>query len=299
MMSVYRGDLSRQHLSKMPSSRAPVQAEELLDNLQMNCEHCDEVVLYGDDYRDHLIFNHGVKRNFAYFMKKQEEKIKNEKRKVEVIDIDDDEEEEEEKLIEDEVEDNEDIRRELQEAYSIAMEKILRPFYDIIEEKVDVSLASRQTGDVDEADEDEEVLKGLDDLPAVLGNIQFSDENLRDILGENSHSRTEAAPPAARDSAKPPKLVRPSERRRAPETGAPSGAPTPPSPSTSTSSSGSVSSYVFLCPLDDCKFFTTKDGMTNTTAANHLKAVHQVTGKMMQNAPKDKYKFRKVKREHS
>ena len=109
----------------------------------------------------------------------------------------------------------------------VTMEKILRPFYDIIEEKVDVSLASRQTGEVDEADEDEEVLKGLDDLPAVLGNIQFSDENLRDILGENSHSRTEAA----RDSAKPPKLVRPSERRRAPETGAPTCAPTPQLPS--------------------------------------------------------------------
>ena len=157
-------------------------------------------------------------------------------------------------------------------------------------------LSTRQTGEVDEADVDEEVLlKGLDDLSAFLVNIQSSDDTLR---GEISDSWTED-----RDSAKPPKLVRPSERRRAPETaapsGAPTGAPTPPSPSTSTSSSGSVSSYVFLCPLNDCKFFTTKDGMTNTTAANHLKAVHQVTGKMMQNAPKDKYKFRKVKREHS
>ena len=72
---------------------------------------------------------------------------------------------------------------------------------------------------MDEADVDKEVLrKGLDDHSAVLGNIQFSDETLRDNLGENSHSRTEAAPPAGRDSAK---LVRPSERRRAPETGVP------------------------------------------------------------------------------
>ena len=69
-MSVYIEDLSRQHLSKMPSSRASVQAEELLVNIQMNCENCDEVVIYGDDYRDHLIINHEVKRGFAKYMKK-------------------------------------------------------------------------------------------------------------------------------------------------------------------------------------------------------------------------------------
>ena len=133
--------------------------EELQHNLQMNCEHCDEVVIYGDDYSDHLIINHEVKRGFAKYMKKIEEKIKGGKRKVaEVI-----------------------------------------------------------------------------------------------------------------DKAKPPKLVRPSERRRAPETGAPTCAPTP--PSSSTSSWGSVSYTVFICPLPGCKF-STKDGMTNRAAVNHLKAVH-------------------------
>ena len=111
-MSVYREDLSRQNLSKMPSSRASVQAEELLVNIQMNCENCDEVVIYGDDYRDHLIINHGVKRGFAYYIEKIEEKMKGGKKKVaEVIDVDDNEKEEEEKMIEDEVEDNEDIRK--------------------------------------------------------------------------------------------------------------------------------------------------------------------------------------------
>ena len=102
-------------------------------------------------------------------MEKIEEKIKGGKRKVaEVIDVDDDAEEEEEKMIEEEVEDNEDMREKLQEAFSKAMENILRPFYDIIEGKVDVSLAARQTGEVDEADVDEEVLlKGLDDLSAL------------------------------------------------------------------------------------------------------------------------------------
>ena len=107
-------------------------------------------------------------------------------------------------------------------------------------------LSTRQTGEVDEADVDEEVLlKGLDDLSAFLVNIQSSDDTLR---GEISDSWTED-----RDSAKPPKLVRPSERRKAPGTAASTGVPTcaPTPPSTSTSSWGSVSSTVFLCPRDD------------------------------------------------
>ena len=63
--------------------------------------------------------------------------------------------------------------------------------------------------------------------------------------------------------------------------------------------SSSVSSTVFLCLLPSCKFSKTKDGMTNRAAANHLKTVHKVNGKMMQNAGKDgRYKFRKAKKEH-
>ena len=70
-------------------------------------------------------------------MEKIEEGIKGGKRKVaEVIDVDDDAEEAEEKMTEEEVEDNVDIREKQQEAFSKAMENILRPFYDINEGKV-------------------------------------------------------------------------------------------------------------------------------------------------------------------
>ena len=67
-----------------------------LDNLKMDCEICQEIVIYGDDYINHLKLVHSVKKNLAKFLDKKIKK-NGEKRKAEeeVIDIDDDDDEEE------------------------------------------------------------------------------------------------------------------------------------------------------------------------------------------------------------
>jgi len=53
----------------------------------------------------------------------------------------------------------------------------------------------------------------------------------------------------------------------------------------------------FLCPIENCSFSTTKQGMIDGAAANHLSKTHKVTGKDMKNAAPGTYKFKKVKSE--
>jgi len=53
----------------------------------------------------------------------------------------------------------------------------------------------------------------------------------------------------------------------------------------------------FLCPIENCSFSTTKQGMIDGAAANHLSKIHRVTGKDMKNAAPGTYKFKKVKSE--
>ena len=42
-----------------------------LDNLKMDCELCEEIVIYGDDYINHLKEVHGTKKNFTKFLDKK------------------------------------------------------------------------------------------------------------------------------------------------------------------------------------------------------------------------------------
>jgi len=63
------------------------------------------------------------------------------------------------------------------------------------------------------------------------------------------------------------------------------------------SSSSRSGQTFFICPLSQCNFFTTKQGMRDGAAANHLNKVHKITGSDMKNASPGTYKFNKVKGE--
>eukprot|EP00092_Neocalanus_flemingeri_P021901 GFUD01023758.1.p1 GENE.GFUD01023758.1~~GFUD01023758.1.p1 ORF type:complete len:136 (+),score=50.83 GFUD01023758.1:64-471(+) len=68
----------------------------------------------------------------------------------------------------------------------------------------------------------------------------------------------------------------------------------------STASSTGPSSSMqtsFLCPVENCIFSTTKQGMMGGAAASHLSKTHKITGADMKTAAPGKYKFKKVKRE--
>merc|ERR1711936_399180 len=53
----------------------------------------------------------------------------------------------------------------------------------------------------------------------------------------------------------------------------------------------------FICPLETCSFYTSKQGMKGGKAANHLKEVHKVSGEDMKAAGPGAFKFKKVKGE--
>jgi len=53
----------------------------------------------------------------------------------------------------------------------------------------------------------------------------------------------------------------------------------------------------FICPIENCQFSTTKQGMLDGDAANHLSKTHKITGAAMKAAKPGAYKFKKVKGE--
>jgi len=53
----------------------------------------------------------------------------------------------------------------------------------------------------------------------------------------------------------------------------------------------------FICPLETCGFYTSKQGMKGGKAANHLKDAHKISGEDMKKAGPGAFKFKKVKGE--
>ena len=127
-----------------------------LDNLKMDCGLCHEVVIYGDDYMNHLKLVHGVKRNFAKYLDKKIKK-NGEKRKAEeeVIDIDDDDDEEDSATISEDEE--ESLReREIPEDVKKMVAEIAL-LYDILDEHSEEDSASPALPLTDDMPEDEEL----------------------------------------------------------------------------------------------------------------------------------------------
>jgi len=53
----------------------------------------------------------------------------------------------------------------------------------------------------------------------------------------------------------------------------------------------------FICPLESCSFYTSKQGMKGGKAANHFKEIHKMSGEDMKAAGPGAFKFKKVKGE--
>ena len=111
-----------------------VSSNHELDNLKMECELCQEIVIYGDGYINHLREAHNIKRNFAKLLEK---KSKN-NGEVEVIDIDDDDDEEDTAMISQEEEETlgeREIPADVkEEAIDIDDDDMLASVYEIMAE---------------------------------------------------------------------------------------------------------------------------------------------------------------------
>ena len=64
----------------------------------------------------------------------------------------------------------------------------------------------------------------------------------------------------------------------------------------SDSEAGKFQSF-FICPLETCSFYTSKQGMKGGKAAEHLKETHKVSGEDYKAAGPGAFKFKKVKGE--
>ena len=74
---------------------------------------------------------------------------------------------------------------------------------------------------------------------------------------------------------------------------------TTPSPASSTKQKtpSRTSKTMYRCPLNDCSFSTSRDGMEDGLAATHLRRDHKITPSQMKESTPGKFKFRKVKNE--
>ena len=269
-----------------------------LDNLKMDCEICQEIVIYGDDYINHLKLVHSVKKNLAKFLDKKIKK-NGEKRKAEeeVIDIDVDDDEEDSAMISEDEEEAlgereipEDVKEMVAEKVSSAMRNLLAPLYDILDEHSEEDSAPPALPLTDDLPEDKELLEEFNKISRAFDNLKFPEEVIRDLVGDKFSTLMERPElPVKKTAGK--KVGR--ERLT---TGKASGRPTPPRPSTPNSVSSNTTT-LFFCPLPPCRFNTTKEGMKEGAAAKHLKEEHKVTGAMMKKSSSGTYKFRKQKQE--
>ena len=286
-----------QHLSLiMPLT---VSSNHDQDNLKMDCELCQEVVIYGDDYMIHLKEAHGIKKNFAKFLDKKI-KTNGEKRKAEeeVINIDDDDDEEDTAMISQDEEETlrerdipAEVKKMVEEKVSSVMRNLLAPLYDILAEYSEEDTAPPTSPFTSDLPEDEELLEEFNKISRAFDDLKFPEEVIRDLVGDQFSTLIERPELPVKNTG----VSLPASRT--PEKASVRQQPLPPATPSSSSSSSCSNTTLFFCPLSPCRFKTTKEGMKEGAAAKHLKEVHKVTGAMMKKEPSGTYKFRKVKQE--
>merc|ERR1719470_742798 len=194
---------------------------------------------------------------------------------------------------------------------------------------------SDNVAEEDPAAADEKIWQSFENLKEVVNNIEFPVELLQHLAASKRSNKEEndqtedtlaelVAPPVSDDETA--HFRRPSFKKKSreapsqmstPTTALKPIPPTKPAPTplqsqtpgnptklapvksdqsdkSSTSNSGGT---FFLCPVENCKFFTTKQGMLDGAAANHLNKTHKITGADMKAAAPGTYKFNKVKGE--
>ena len=283
---------------------------------------------YGDDYISHLQIVHGITKNYNFFLHKALQNIKGaEKRKAECITLEEDEDMEEEATndVLDPI-----MKKKLGDAVVATMEEMFQPIRDLLDGKIPLDSEGSLPDDINEDPfaADEKIWSSFQDLKKTINGLDFK-PLIDNLVKGNAQKDFEEVVPPAKPAASKSKFKSPQksvtkvglaaeERRQGnkprpgPRRGtnlsqnSPAQPPPPPSPARSDHSNSGTSSgnssgtgrvTTYWCPLDGCKFSTTKEGMTSGAAAAHLKKSHAMTKEKMSKAPSGFYKFKKVKSE--
>jgi len=310
--------------------------ESLAMDCGLKCDMCKEEVNYGDDYIAHLQFAHSVTQNIPFFMNKALAKIKGEKRKIaDVVTLEEESTEEifdEAKGNEVALVLDASTKENIEKTVEKTMDDLFKGIRSLLEGKVPLEEAddSGNVDDVDPAAADEKIWQSFENLKEVVNKIEFPVELLQQLAASKSSDgevvcqsedtlQELVAPPIVDEQATQMRKLSSKKKSQEasnqvstpnaaiavalkPNPSTKSKAATPPikqqSPSNSTKLAPVKSGQsFFLCPVEHCKFFTTKQGMLDGTVANHLNKTHKVTGADMKTAAPGTYKFKKVKGE--
>ena len=291
----------------------PISAESLAFDCELECDMCGQSVNLGDDYLAHLKIVHGIKKNFAFFEQRAQNKIKAVKRKEPGDDTQLDDE----------------VKQKMKTAAKNIMEELLSPIRKLLDGKVpldDVTISAAALEE-DPAAAEQRIWDSFEKLRMTINNMEVPKEVMQSFINPRKESdqtlqeNVEAENNFKHPSSPPQPPKRKVSRLTVPEQSeAEAEAVTGPSPSKSvrsdnsgggvsgvsgsssrsSTSSGSGRVTMFCCPLDNCDFIVDRAGMeTLGLGAKHLKIKHKVTSESMKEKPKGFYKFKKVKKEIS
>ena len=235
----------------------------------LTCEFCGEDVVSEDDYCHHLKLAHNFTKDIPLILGRAVKKIAKpeDQQEIEEIIIDDDED------MEDEVINNVSVYEE-----NIDKEQIENQISDFVQEMfkdLNVMIDGFLPEDFDVKDNNEDITKTkvlgdisscFDDLKSFVGNLEIPSDFAE--FFSNSYDKTEF------DSATPSSSTNQTDKRVIPK----------PEPGQT----------LYLCQVEKCSFYATKDGYKNGTAAKHLKEAHKIKGTDMVGG---KFKFQKIKGE--
>jgi len=307
--------------------------------MELSCDMCDQVVEYGEDYVSHLQIVHGITKNFGFFLNKSLQNIKGAgKRKAdaECITLEEDEDDVEEEPSVPAVVNNvldEDLKKKLEDAVHNTFEKLFQPINDLIDGKVPLdSISDSLQGDISEDpfSADESIMMSFQKLKDTITNIEIPRTLIDSLVtGRIEKDKDESVEFPSKSQFKSPNkkqsVSKPGQttderkskpgptavtsRRVTSNQNSPARPPPPQSPARSDNSNSGTSSTsasgtpgrvtTYWCPLEGCKFSTSKEGLTGREASEHLKKSHAMTKEKMAQAKAkgQNFKFKKVKSE--
>lgn len=248
---------------------------------ELRCEYCDEKVSYGDNYENHLITIHGLRKGVQEIMSRALERIKNlesQPKVIEEITLDDSDDED---VVENHAAKSKAILpiklEKLEASIEKSLDESIKNMFSNLNLIIDGMLPEEETKDQsndvdcdDMAELPEEIAVCFDELRSIADEIDFS--NIFKTMEKKDANEKKVAD----------QIVEAKSQEKVVKRNKPLG-PRPKPGQT-----------LFLCPVNGCSFYTTKEGFKNKEAASHLSNDHKVTLKDM--VP-GKYKFDKIKGE--
>ena len=189
----------------------PISAESLAFDCELECDMCGQSVNLGDDYLAHLKIVHGIKKNFAFFEQRAQNKIKAGKRKADLITLDEDDgddvvndidgsiedvedtgghDEALEPKSEDDTQLDDDVKQKMKMAAQNIMEELLSPIRNLLDGKVpldDVTISAAAV-DEDPAAAEQRIWDSFEKLKMTINKMEVPKEVMQSFMNSGKES---------------------------------------------------------------------------------------------------------------